>query len=243
MEKEKKQFNEKRKQILAKAQADAESMKRSLRVEGEAIIKQLKSQFSEMNKDKRQSAINAARKGISNVYVPDAPVDDNRKSLTPDTIKVGQAVYVTTLRSLGTVLSVKGNRVNVDINGLTATVKINELQSATREEGHKLEREQRGAIPKMRKRMGGSAVQRQKEVRTEINILGQTVDEATVSVGRFIDQALLGGVNQVRIIHGKGTGALREGVHQYLRTLPHVAHFETAGYDEGGAGATNVVLK
>ena len=48
--------------------------------------------------------------------------------------------------------------------------------------------------------MGGSAVQRQKEVRTEINILGQTVDEATVSVGRFIDQALLGGVNQVRII-------------------------------------------
>ena len=45
-------------------------------------------------------------------------------------------------------------------------------------------------------------------MRTEINILGQTVDEATVSVGRFIDQALLGGVNQVRIIHGKGTGAL-----------------------------------
>ena len=47
----------------------------------------------------------------------------------------------------------------------------------------------------------------------------------------------------MRIIHGKGTGALREGVHQYLRTLPQVAHFETAGYDEGGAGATNVVLK
>ena len=77
----------------------------------------------------------------------------------------------------------------------------------------------------------------------KINILGQTVDEAVVSVGRFIDQALLGGINQVRIIHGKGTGALREGVHQYLRTLPQVAHFETAGYDEGGAGATNVVLK
>ena len=76
LEKEKKQFNEKRKQILAKAQADAEAMKRSLRVEGEAIIKHLKSQFSETNKDKRQSAINAARKGISNVHVPDAPVDD-----------------------------------------------------------------------------------------------------------------------------------------------------------------------
>jgi mutS2 protein len=203
----------------------------------------LKAQFSETNKDKRQSAINAARKGISNVHIPESPVDDDRKSLTADAIKVGQAVYVTSLRSLGTVLAINGNRVNVDINGLTATVKVSELQSTTREEGNKLAREQKAAMPKTRKRMGGSAVQRQKEVRTEINILGQTVDEATVSVGRFIDQALLGGVNQVRIIHGKGTGALREGVHQYLRTLPHVAHFETAGYDEGGAGATNVVLK
>ena len=243
LEKEKKQFNEKRKQMLAKAQADAESMKRSLRVEGEAIIKQLKAQFSETNKDKRLSAINAARKGISNVHVPEAPVNDDRKTLSIDAVAIGQVVYVTSLRSLGTVLSIKGNRVTVDINGLSATVKVNELQSTTREESNKIQRDNLKAQPKTRKKAGGSAVQRQKEVRTEINILGQTVDEAVVSVGRFIDQALLGGINQVRIIHGKGTGALREGVHQYLRTLPQVAHFETAGYDEGGAGATNVVLK
>ena len=243
LEKEKKQFNEKRKQILAKAQADAEAMKRSLRVEGESIIKQLKSQFSETNKDKRQSAINEARKGISNVHVLDAPVDDERNTLTIDAVATGQVVYVTSLRSLGTVLSIKGNRVTVDINGLSATVKVSELQSTTREESNKIQRDNLKPQPKTRKRAGGSAVQRQKEVRTEINILGQTVDEAVVSVGRFIDQAILGGINQVRIIHGKGTGALREGVHQYLRTLPQVAHFETAGYDEGGAGATNVVLK
>ena len=243
LEKEKKQFNEKRKQILAKAQADAEAMKRSLRVEGESIIKQLKSQFSETNKDKRQSAINEARKGISNVHIPDAPVDDERNTLTIDAVATGQVVYVTSLRSLGTVLSIKGNRVTVDINGLSATVKVSELQSTTREESNKIQRDNLKPQPKTRKRAGGSAVQRQKEVRTEINILGQTVDEAVVSVGRFIDQAILGGINQVRIIHGKGTGALREGVHQYLRTLPQVAHFETAGYDEGGAGATNVVLK
>ena len=243
LEKEKKHFNEKRKQILAKVQADAEAMKRSLRVEGESIIKQLKSQFSETNKDKRQSAINEARKGISNVYVPDAPVDDERNTLTIDAVATGQVVYVTSLRSLGTVLSIKGNRVTVDINGLSATVKVSELQSTTREESNKIQRDNLKPQPKTRKRAGGSAVQRQKEVRTEINILGQTVDEAVVSVGRFIDQAILGGINQVRIIHGKGTGALREGVHQYLRTLPQVAHFETAGYDEGGAGATNVVLK
>ncbi len=63
-------------------------------------------------------------RGISSVHVPEAPVDDDRKSLTADAIKVGQAVYVTSLRSLGTVLSINGNRVNVDINGLTATVRL-----------------------------------------------------------------------------------------------------------------------
>ena len=214
-----------------------------MRVEGESIIKQLKSQFSETNKDKRQIAIQEARKGISNVHVPNVPVDDERNDISLDTLKIGDIVFVTTLRSLGSVLGIKGNRVTVDINGLTATVKLSELQSTTREESNKIKRENNAPQPKSRKCAGSSMVQRQKEVRTEINILGQTVDEATVSVSRFIDQALLGGVNQVRIIHGKGTGALREGVHNYLRTLPHVAHFETAGYDEGGAGATNVVLK
>lgn len=242
LEREKKQFNDKKKQILSKTQEQAEALKRSLRVEGEAIIKQLKSQFSETNKDKRNSVIQAARKGISNVEVPEAPMDDERQSLSLENVKVGDVVFITTLRSLGSVLAIKGNKVSVDINGLTATVKLSELQSTTREESNKVKRESAAPQSKARKK-AISQVQRQKEVRTEINILGQTVDEATVSVSRFIDQALLGGINQVRIIHGKGTGALREGVHQYLRTLPHVAHFETAGYDEGGAGATNVVLK
>lgn len=241
LEREKKQFNEKKKQILLKTQEQAEALKRSLRVEGEAIIKQLKSQFSETNKDKRNSAIQAARKGISNVEVPQAPSDEVRQSVSIEQLQVGDIVFITTLRSLGSVLAIKGNKVSVDINGLTATVKLSELQSATREEWNKAKRESYASQPKTRKQ--ATQVQRQKDVRTEINILGQTVDEATVSVSRFIDQALLGGINQVRIIHGKGTGALREGVHQYLRTLPQVAYFETAGYDEGGAGATNVVLK
>ena len=58
------------------------------------------------------------------MHVPEAPIDDDRKSLTADAIKVGQAVYVTSLRSLGTVLAINGNRVNVDINGLTAQLRL-----------------------------------------------------------------------------------------------------------------------
>ena len=242
LEKEKKQFNEKRKVMLNKAQEEAENMKRSLRVESDQIIKQLKAQFSETNKDKRQDAIQSARKGISKVQVPTVVVEDERTVLTVADIAVGQVVYVTTLRSLGTVLSLNGKRVNVDINGLTATVKLSELQSTTREEGNKLKRDEKKTQLKERKR-SGMATLRQQQATTEINLIGKTVDEGIVEVSRFIDQVLLAGISSVRIIHGKGTGALREGIHQYLRTLPQVSAFDTAGYDEGGAGVTVVILR
>lgn len=243
LEKERKAFNEKKKQVLQKAQEDAENLKRSLRVESEAIIKQLKAQFSETNKGRRQEAISAARKGITNVQVP-THVDDDRQGVNLDQLKAGDVVYVTTLRSLGTVLSIKGRRVNVDVNGLTATVKVDELKSTTREEGAKLERDAKNKT-KLRTRQGKrqSQVQRQQAATTEVNIIGQTVDEGVMTVSRFIDQALLAGIGSVRIVHGKGTGTLRDGIHSYLRTLPSVAHFELAAYNEGGAGATIVVLK
>lgn len=242
IEKEKKQINERRKNILAKAQEEAENLKRSIRVEGEQIIKDLKAQYSETNKQKRQDAINAARRGMSAVQVPEAPIDDERKPLSLADIKAGDSVYVQSLRALGTVLAINGKRINVDVNGLTATLKPKDLYTTTIAEMNKIARETKSPNRKERKR-SGMAIIRQQQATTEINLIGKKVDEALSEVSRFIDQALLAGIGSVRIIHGKGTGALREGIHDYLRTLPNVAHFETAGYDEGGAGATNVVLK
>lgn len=243
LEKERKAFNEKKKHVLQKAQEDAENLKRSIRLEGEQIIKDLKNQFSESSKVKRQEAMNRARKGTSAIEVPHL-VDDDRKSLTIQDIKLGSTVYVSSLCSLGTVMAIKGNRLSVDVNGLTATVKIDDVKSTTREEVAKEERDARNKN-KVRTRHGKPVTQvaRQQMATTEINIIGQTVDEGVMNVSRFIDQALLAGISQVRIIHGKGTGVLRDGIQAYLKSLPQVAKYEMAGYTEGGAGATNVYLK
>ena len=217
-------------------------MKQSLRVESEQIIKQLKSQFSENDKQKRQSAITQARKGVSGMAVPDVPGDE-RTQLTPGDLQVGAMVFVTSLNAPGTITAVQGKRVHVDVNGFSATVKPSELAALTREElGNYRRKEQGPATPKTRKR-SGSAVLRQQQATTELNVIGQTVDEACQNVGHFIDQALMAGISPVRIVHGKGTGALRKGIHEYLRRLPHIARYEIAGYDEGGAGATLVYLK
>jgi DNA mismatch repair protein MutS2 len=77
---------------------------------------------------------------------------------------------------------------------------------------------------------------------SEINVIGCTVEEATGRVQRYLEDAALGGLSQVRIIHGKGTGRLRRGIGELLKTHPLVAGFHLASFDEGGAGATIVDL-
>jgi DNA mismatch repair protein MutS2 len=76
----------------------------------------------------------------------------------------------------------------------------------------------------------------------EINVIGCTVEEATERVQRYLEDAALGGLDRVRIIHGKGTGRLRRGISEFLRNHPLVVGFQLASFEEGGAGATMVDL-
>jgi DNA mismatch repair protein MutS2 len=78
---------------------------------------------------------------------------------------------------------------------------------------------------------------------TEINVIGQTVDEATSAVEKFVDHAFLAGVVRLRIVHGSGMGILRKALRQYLKEHPHVATVAEAPQNEGGGGATLVELR
>ena len=78
---------------------------------------------------------------------------------------------------------------------------------------------------------------------TEINVIGQTVDQATQEVERFVDRAFLAGLIRVRIVHGSGMGILRKALRQFLKGHPHVATVAEPPQNEGGAGATVVDLR
>jgi len=78
---------------------------------------------------------------------------------------------------------------------------------------------------------------------SEINVIGENVDEATRLVERFVDRAFLAGLARVRIVHGSGMGILRKALRDYLRTHPHVATVSEPQQNEGGAGATVVELR
>ena len=86
-------------------------------------------------------------------------------------------------------------------------------------------------------------MQKTATVTRSIDIRGMTVDEAEQVCGKFIDDAQLSGLKQILIIHGKGTGALRQGVHEFLRLNNSVASFQFADQDEGGTGATLVAIR
>jgi DNA mismatch repair protein MutS2 len=75
-----------------------------------------------------------------------------------------------------------------------------------------------------------------------LNVIGQTTDEAVDAVDKFLDEASMAGLAQVRIIHGHGTGALRRAIADMLKNHPHVARFIAAPQDQGGSGATVVEL-
>jgi DNA mismatch repair protein MutS2 len=74
-------------------------------------------------------------------------------------------------------------------------------------------------------------------------VIGQTVDEATREVERFVDQAFLAGLPRVRVVHGSGMGILRKALRQYLQKHPHVETVKEAEQNEGGGGATVVELR
>ena len=77
----------------------------------------------------------------------------------------------------------------------------------------------------------------------EINLLGCTVDEAIAKLDKYLDDAYISHLNSVRIVHGKGTGALRAGIHNYLRRQKHIASFHLAEFGEGDAGVTIVEFR
>ena len=80
-------------------------------------------------------------------------------------------------------------------------------------------------------------------IKTEINLLGCTVDEAVARLDKYLDDAYIAKIPQVRIVHGKGTGALRNGVTAYLRGVPYIKSFRLGEIGEGDAGVTIVDFK
>ncbi|MGQ9730744.1 MAG: endonuclease MutS2 [Candidatus Zipacnadales bacterium] len=152
---------------------------------------------------------------------------------TPDFApQLGDPVHVTSLGRDGILLrSTEGDKVLVEIGKMRVEVAARDLQAPQEpiSEAH------RALAEKLK-------MSKQFTVPREVNLIGYTVEEAILALEKYLDDAFLAGLDQVRIIHGKGTGALRRGIHEFLRQNRHVRTFSIADRTEGGDGVTIVTL-
>jgi len=157
----------------------------------------------------------------------------NRKVMTVEEIKVGDTVQVLSLNLVGTVATLPNAKgeLYVQIGALRTQASIKDIAPAEAEkEPEKKARTEVGKI-KMSKSMS---------VSPECNLIGKRVDEALPILEKYLDDAYLAHLPQVTIIHGRGTGALRDAVHQYLKRLRYVKSYRVGGFGEGDHGVTIV---
>lgn len=156
--------------------------------------------------------------------------------------KPGMHVKVLTMNVVGTVSQIHKakNQVSVLIGSLNTKMDIKNLAIL---KGYKDPEDTKAASSKSGSGSGKIKMAKSSSVSSEINLLGYTVDEAVAVLDKYLDDAYIAKIPQVRIVHGKGTGALRAGVTSYLRGVPYIKDFRLGQIGEGAEGVTIVTFK
>ena len=221
--------NEKAHAILADAKETADETLRNFRKFGKENIS-----AAEMEKERERLRKKMASVGSKLAIETQKP----KKQHKPSDFKLGESVKVLSMNLNGSVIALpdsKGN-VTVQMGILRSQVHISDFEII--EETPSYSAKQMHKTSKGKMKMGKSF-----SVSSEINLLGKTVDEAIAELDKYLDDAALAHLSNVRVVHGKGTGALRSGIHTYLKRQKHVKSFRLGAFGEGDAGVTIVELK
>ncbi|GAA6493432.1 endonuclease MutS2 [Candidatus Bariatricus faecipullorum] len=220
--------NEKATSIVQKAKDFADETMKNFRKFGKQNIS-----ASEMERERERIRQQLAKTENKSGLVRKTPAKQHK----PGDFHLGDSVRVLSMNLNGTVAALPDSqgKVTVQMGILRSQVPVSDLE---------IIQEPQTVTEKQRKRSsGGMKMGKSMHISPEINLLGKTVDEAVAELDKYLDDAYLAHLNPVRIVHGKGTGALRNGVHQYLRRQKHVKSFRLGEFGEGDAGVTIVEFK
>ena len=233
-------LDEQRERILREANEKANAILRDAKDVADETIKNFrkfgKENISAADMEKERERLRKKIKDTSAASTIKA--QKPKKAYKPSDFKLGESVKVLSMNLTGTISSKPDSRGNV-------TVQMGILRSQVNISDLEIIEDVNPYSPKAMKRTSKGKIKMSKSlsVSPEINLLGKTVDEAVSELDKYLDDALLSHLNSVRVVHGKGTGALRKGIHEYLRRQKHVKSYRLAEYGEGDAGVTIVELK
>lgn len=231
---EKESLDARKADIINKAKNEAASLIRQARREAEEVIEQLKAQWNAAGDKERQAALTNAKQRLNNAMGNYGRMEDVRAGLPAaevSELRPGTAVWVASLGQQGTVIAINSEGVLVQLGILKMNVAVADCRLMRQEQPAKTVKHDTVSFAKAQ-----SAVR-------QIDIRGVTVEEGEAILDKFLDDAVLAGLAEVLVVHGKGTGALRKGIRAYLQAHQNVKDIRIAELNEGGDGATVVKLK
>ena len=232
------------KEIIEKAKIEAKRILLNAKEEANDIIKELNHLYDESEKDistrDTLKQANRLRENL-NEQLKDTLTDtdsyDQEEQNTID-LKVGMEVLVKPFNMVGTVLKLpnKNNEVFVQFGNTKTNIKTNNLELVKNNTSKKQNNSKQN-------KYSSSIEMKSKSISPEINVIGQNVEDALFIVDKYLDDCYLANLPTARIVHGKGTGKLRNGIHDFLRKHPHIKSFRLGTFGEGEMGVTVVEFK
>ncbi len=226
----------KEKELIANAKQDAKQILIDAKETVNSIIKDLDTmkKTGNLSTSKANKLRNELNEQISSIKTDVEDVEISHP-IPRENIKPGLKVYVSNYNAEGTILSniSKDDTVQVQIGAMKLKVDVKFLQ----------ESKKKNSSDEKEYKYNSRSNLKSQTVSPEINLIGLTVDEAVPLVDKYLDDCFMAKISPVHIIHGKGTGALRNGIHKYLKTNKNVESFRLGTFGEGEMGVTVVYLK
>jgi DNA mismatch repair protein MutS2 len=232
-------FDEKEK-IINEAKQNALKVLDDANKQADDLVRQIREIFFELDREK-QNKITEVKKDLSSeidrLEQQLIKINENSKrTKSIKKVKIGQTVKVNNINQIGTVLTLPDEKGNLDVQ--VGIMKINVNISDLSSTDDDIINDQ-----KSQKRLDKKTLTKSKNIKKELDLRGYDIENAIMEIDKYLDDAYLAGLNEILIIHGKGTGALREGIRSYLNKNRHVESIRYGEYNEGGDGVTVVKLK
>ena len=248
LERDNTSLKQKESELINNAKIKARNILLDAKEEANEIIKEMNNLAKEnkLNSNSELSNLrNTLNSKIKDIKIYDENEDNNSSNtnLKPEDIYLNMNVFVKTLKQPGIVVSnvSKSNEVRVQIGSIKTNVNIKNLEKL---DNSNISNKTNSTLIKNNSSSYSYAnISKTMNAKSEINVIGYNVDEAIFVIDKFLDDCYLAKLQTVRIIHGKGTGKLRNGIHKFLKTNPHVKSFRLGSFGEGEMGVTVVELK
>ncbi len=217
-------------EIIEKAKIQAREILLEAKEDANIIIRELEQQPNAKKSNQIRSALNQK---IDNLSSSQKVSPKQQKSLQKSDVKLGVSVEIPRLNQVGNIVSnlTKNNTIMVQIGSMKTSFKLDDLVLA------KNEPQKQATSSNAKHEFKVSSIS------PEINVIGKNVEDACFVVDKYLDNCALNGLQNVQIVHGKGTGTLRRGIHIFLKNHPHVKSFRLGTFGEGEDGVTIVKLK